>query len=103
MLCCWKRNVECRLEMLPELLLHYRETYWVIALMSMDSTVRNVCPYPYCSASPHAMHLFNCPANPTDHTLIDLWNRTKLVSSFMGLNDFEDPGQGKSNAVKSRY
>ena len=47
---------------------------------------------PKCGQSPHTTaHLFNCPADPTDTTIQDLWDDPLAAASFLGLPTTEEP------------
>ena len=52
-------------------------------LSRIDESVTNTCPL--CNATPHdTAHLFNCPENPTDLEVIDLWTRPAQVAQVTG-------------------
>jgi hypothetical protein len=39
---------------------------------------------PLCRVSPHtSQHLFECPASPTNLTLLDLWKRPRDVVNYL--------------------
>ncbi|KAI5754577.1 hypothetical protein M8J77_009666 [Diaphorina citri] len=53
-------------------------------LSRVDPVVRDECPL--CQESPHnTSHLFNCSANPTNLTPVDLWNNPIKVAEFLNL------------------
>ena len=55
-------------------------------LHRIDDSISNICPD--CNATPHDVpHLFNCPANPTQLTMRDLWRKPRECSRFLKLND----------------
>ena len=52
----------------------------------LDDTVPDECPK--CHDSPHdTIHLFNCRADPTTLTPVDLWERPAEVAQFLHLQD----------------
>ena len=55
-------------------------------LHRIDDSISNICPD--CNATPHDVpHLFNCPSNPTQLTMRDLWRKPRECSRFLKLND----------------
>ena len=57
---------------------------------------QDLCPK--CQASPHTtVHLFACPADPTDLTVEDLWYKPMTVATFLGLPTSQDPGDLDDN------
>ena len=55
-------------------------------LSRIDPNIQDECPQ--CHESPHdTKHLFNCRANPTTLTTIDLWERPTDVAQFLHLQD----------------
>ena len=60
----------------------------------IDDSVDDRCPR--CGQGPHdTNHLFNCSANPTLLTAIDLWKKPVQTAAFLGLdaraNDDDPP------------
>jgi hypothetical protein len=50
----------------------------------IDPEIPDTCPL--CSNSPHDVHhLFNCPANPTNLTPLDLWKKPREAAHFLQL------------------
>jgi len=61
---------------------------WSVTLMSYNARINigtsDACPV--CQNSPHdTPHLFNCPSNPTNLTVIDLWSRPIEAAHFLQL------------------
>ena len=55
----------------------------------IDNSIIDACPR--CDNSPHdTRHLFNCPDDPTELTVTDLWTRPIQAADFLGLNDEDD-------------
>jgi hypothetical protein len=84
---CLPRIVRCRLSQLRlghcVLLADYRSR--------IDPESSNICPD--CNVAPQTVvHLFSCPANPTELEPIDLWLKPRKVAAFLGLLD-DDPGR----------
>ena len=58
-------------------------------LNRLDENVNNSCPD--CASSPHdAIHLFNCPSNPTNLTVANLWTKPLEVANFLKLEENDD-------------
>ena len=52
----------------------------------IDENIQDLCPL--CQSSTHTtQHLFNCNSNPTDLTIIDLWENPKNVADFFKLEE----------------
>ena len=61
-------------------------SYWA----RIDEDVRNACPA--CDTGPHnTLHLFNCPAKPTQLRPEDLWLQPIKVAEFLNLDIEEEP------------
>ncbi len=50
--------------------------------------------YPYCDSSHTTQHVFNCPNNPTDLTVQDLWTNPKAAARFLDLATDDDNDHG---------
>lgn len=58
-------------------------------LHRIDHTIPNVCPL--CASTPHdVQHLFNCTANPTSLSVIDLWKKPVEAAIHLGLKTEKD-------------
>jgi hypothetical protein len=55
----------------------------------LDNEIQDVCPL--CNATPHdTPHLFDCLANPTSLTVIDLWTNPVEAANFLKIDNDED-------------
>ena len=58
-------------------------------LHKIDEQTVDECPS--CAATPHDVkHIFNCPDNPTDLTVRDLWSNPRAVATFLSLDDDDE-------------
>ena len=52
----------------------------------IDQNINDKCPE--CNGTPHdSKHLFNCPSNPTDLQVVDLWTKPVLAANFLKLDE----------------
>ena len=52
----------------------------------IDPDIEDKCPK--CGHTPHdTNHLFNCPDNPTNLQVTDLWTRPLLAKNFLNLDE----------------
>ena len=52
----------------------------------IDPNTANSCGL--CSGTPHdSKHLFNCPRNPTDLSIFDLWSKPVQTANFLKLDE----------------
>ena len=55
-------------------------------LNRIDPEICDICPK--CNQSPHdTKHLFNCPNNPTNLQVSDLWTQPILAKNFLKLDE----------------
>ena len=55
-------------------------------LHKIDNNIEDKCPQ--CNQSPHdTVHLFNCPNNPTNLTVLSLWTQPVLAANFLKLDE----------------
>ena len=55
-------------------------------LYRIDDNIEDKCPL--CKQTPHdTVHLFNCPKNPTQLTVLSLWTQPVLAANFLKLDE----------------
>ena len=80
------RSVRCKLTRLRSGFCRSLNSY----MSRIDNGITDACPK--CDSSPHdTRHLFNCHADPTNLTVIDLWTRPILAAEFLGLTEDDEP------------
>ena len=53
-------------------------------LHRLDENIEDKCPE--CGQTPHdTVHLFNCPSNQTELSVLDLWKKPVQAAAFLGL------------------